>query len=448
MSKEITIRKGLDINLKGVAEKVLCKGVQAQKYAIVPANYHGVTPKMLVKVGDTVKIGTPLFFDKEHPEVLFTSVVSGTVSDVVRGDKRKILAIEITPDGYNECEHFSVTPVKEMSKEQAKELLLKSGLWTSLIKRPFGIIANVDDCPRDIFISGLDTAPLGVDMDFILQDQQENLSTGIEVLSKLTCGKVHLSIGEDATAGALPKIKNAELYIFKGKHPAGNVGTQIAAIDPLAKGEVVWTINPQHVVAIGKLVNTGVLSFEKIISVAGSQVKKPAYHRVISGAQVSSLLNGNLKEGKSRIISGNPLSGTAIGADGYVGFYDNSVSVIEEGDKHEFIGWAMPRLNKFSASRSYFSWLTPKKSYALDTNLNGGPRALVMNGIYDTVMPLDIYPVYLLKAIMAGDIDKMENLGIYEVIEEDFALCEFVCPSKTEWQAELRKGINLMIKEL
>lgn len=448
MSKEITIRKGLDINLKGVAEKVLSKAAVAQKYALCPDNYHGVTPKLLVKVDDKVKVGTPLFFDKENPEVLFTSPVSGTVSDIVRGDKRKILSVEVTPDGANDSEHFEVVSSKSITKDQAKELLLKSGLWPTLVQRPFGIIAKSSDLPRDIFISALDTAPLGVDMDFILQDQAENLLAGIDVLSKLTCGKVHLGVSQDSASGALSKVTNAEVNVFKGKHPAGNVGTQISAIAPLAKGEVVWTINPQHVVAIGRLVNTGVLSFEKIVAVAGSQVKKPSYLKVISGAKVDSLVKGNLKEGQSRLIGGSPLSGSTVCADGYLGFYDNSLSVIEEGNKYQFIGWAMPRLKKFSASHSYFSWLTPNKSYALDTNLNGGPRALVMNGLYDKVMPMDIYPVYLLKAIMAGDIDKMENLGIYEVVEEDFALCEFICPSKVEWQSELRKGISQMIKEL
>lgn len=448
MSKEITIRKGLDINLKGVAGRVLSKAVVAQTYALCPDHYHCVTPKLLVKADDKVKVGTPLFFDKEHPEVLFTSPVSGTVSQIVRGDKRKILSVEVTPDGANESENFGTFSPKEITKDQAKDLLLKSGLWTALIQRPFGIIANSNDCPRDIFISALDTAPLGVDMDFILQDQTENLNAGIEVLSKLTCGKVHFSVGNNGNASALTKVKGAEVYSFTHKHPAGNVGTQIANIKPIAKGEVVWTINPQHVVAIGKLVKTGVLSFEKIVAVAGSQVKKPSYFKIISGATISSIVNGNIIDGENRIISGNVLTGSSVCLNDYIGFYDNLISVIEEGNKYEFIGWALPRLKKFSASRSYFSWLMPKKSYSLDTNLNGGERAIVVNGIYDKVMPFDIYPVYLLKAIMSGDIDKMENLGIYEVIEEDFALCEFICPSKTEWQVELRKGINQMIKEL
>ena len=448
MSKEINIRKGLDIKLVGVAEKVLVKAQPATSYALCPDNYIGVQPKMLVKVDDKVKAGTPLFFDKENPEILFTSPVSGTVAEIRRGDKRKILAVVITADHQDEAETMQPLDTKTATKEQAKELLLKSGLWTTLIQRPFGIIANPKDTPRDIFISALDTAPLGVDMDFILQDQQLNLTAGIELLSKLTDGNVYLSIGQDATAGALPKIKNAQINIFKGKHPAGNVGTQIAAIKPIAKGENVWTIDPSHVVMIGKLALTGTPNFDKIIALAGSQIKKTSYVKITSGAQIESFVANNTQGDNIRLISGNPLTGTKVSLDGYIGFYNNQISAIPEGDYYEMLGWAMPRFHKFSTSRSYGSFLTPNKKYNLDTNLNGGERAFVLNGIYDKVTPIDIYPVYLLKAIMAGDIDKMEQLGIYEVVEEDFALCEFICPSKIEWQSILRQGINQLMKEI
>ena len=448
MSKDINIRKGLDIKLVGIAEKVLVKAPSAKTYALCPDNYVGVKPKMLVKVDDKVKAGTPLFFDKENPEILFTSPVSGTVAEIRRADKRKILAVIIAADDANEAEQLDVIEPKTATKQQAKDLLLKSGLWTALIQRPFGIIANPKDEPRDIFISALDTAPLGVDMDFILQDQQQNLTAGIELLAKLTEGEVYLSIGQDATAGALPKIKNAKISIFKGKHPAGNVGTQIAKIKPIAKGDIVWTIDPSHVVMIGKLALTGIPNFEKTIAVAGSQIKKTSYAKIVSGAQIESFTNNNIEGDNYRLISGNPLTGVKVETDGYVGFYHNVVSAIPEGDYYEFVGWAMPRLGKFSTSRSYASFLTPNKKFDLDTNLNGGERAFVLNGIYDKVTPLDIYPVYLIKAVIAGDIDKMEQLGIYEVIEEDLALCEFICPSKIEWQSILRQGINQLIKEI
>lgn len=448
MSTEITIKKGLDINLKGTAEKVLTKASQAATYALCPDHYIGVTPKLLVKVDDKVKAGTPLFFDKQHPQVLFTSPVSGTVSEIVRGDKRKILAVIITPDNEIVREQFPVETIAQMDAPKIKELLLSAGLWPMITQRPFGIIANPDDSPRDIYISALDTAPLGVDIDFILQDQQTPFALGIEVLQKLTCGKVNLSVSEHATAGTLSKIKNAQIHTFSGKHPAGLVGTQIAATRPIAKGEIVWTIEPQHVVMIGRLFATGQVDFEKIIALAGTQFKKTGYQRVIAGAKINSMIPAGTLADNSRLINGNPLCGQTTSTDQYLSPYGNALCAIPEGNKYEFIGWAMPRFHKFSASHSYFSFLTPKKKYNLDTNLNGGERALVMNGIYEKVMPLDIYPVYLLKAILAADIDKMENLGIYEVIEEDLALCEFICPCKIEWQKTLREGINLMIKEL
>lgn len=446
MSKVIKLRKGLDINLIGSAERVIAKAAEATSYALVPSDYIGITPKLLVKADDPVKAGSPIFFDKENPEVLFTSPISGKVSEIVRGEKRKILAITITPDGKMGSEKFA-TAGKGTTAEAAKELLLKSGLWTTLIQRPFGIIANSKVTPRDIFITGTDTAPLAADLNFIMQDQKANIEAGISLLSTLTSGKVHLTVGPNDTQ--LSKIANAELHTIHGKHPAGNVGVQIAHIKPIAKGETVWSVNIQHVAMIGRLALTGSVDMSKIIAVAGSEINKPQYLKIISGASIASIVKGNIKTGsKARLISGNPLSGTKVAADGYLGFYHNQLSAIPEGDTFEAFGWAMPRFGKLSYSRSYFSWLTPGKKYNLDTNTNGGERAFVMNGIYEEVLPMDIYPVYLLKAVMAGDIDKMEALGIYEVVEEDLALCEFICPSKIEWQSTLRQGINLMIKEL
>ncbi|MFI3294431.1 MAG: Na(+)-translocating NADH-quinone reductase subunit A [Rikenellaceae bacterium] len=446
MSSVITIKKGLDIKLQGEAEKTLAKAAMASSYAICPDQYIGVTPKLLVKAEDTVKVGTPLFFDKSNPEILFTSPVSGTVKEIQRGEKRKILSVVITPDGEMSSETFAVKPIAETSVEEIKELMLKSGLWPSLIQRPFGLIANPQETPRDIYVSALDTAPLAVDVNFILQNQRESFQAGLDALSKLTSGEVHLSIGSDVSTGTLSQVKGAAIHSFAGKHPAGLVGTQIAMTKPIAKGETVWTIEPQHVVMIGKLMLSGKVDFEKIVALAGSQFKKNHYVRVISHAAIDSVASG--VEDNSRLINGNPLSGRKIDKGGYVGFYGNAICAIPEGDYFEFVGWAMPRFKKFSASRGYFSWLTPKKKYDLDTNINGGERAFVMNGIYEDVTPMDIYPVYLLKAVMAGDIDKMENLGIYEVIEEDLALCEFICPSKIEWQQTLRDGITKMIKEL
>ncbi|MCC8062649.1 MAG: Na(+)-translocating NADH-quinone reductase subunit A [Rikenellaceae bacterium] len=457
MSKVIKLRKGLDINLVGAAERVLTKCPAAASYALVPDHYRGVTPKLLVKVGDKVKAGSPLFFSKENPEVLFTSPVSGEVSAVNRGDKRKILSVVVTPDGQNQSENFDVCPLAELTRDRVKETMLRAGFWPMLIQRPFGIIAKTDATPKAIFISGLDTAPLAPDLNFLVQDQGEHIIAGLEVLKKLTDGKVHLTVGTDTTAGVLSRIKQAEVHHIEGPHPAGNVGVQIAQIDPINKGDVVWTVELQHVAMIGRLFQTGAVDMSKVVALTGSEVVKPHYFKVVSGALITSITDGNLRpktpreERGVRVISGNPLTGLKVEpneVEGYLGFYHNQITVIPEGNKYEFLGWAMPRLNKFSVSHSYFSWLTPKKKYNLDTNLNGGPRAFVQTGIYDKVLPMNIYPLYLIKAIMAGDIDKMENLGIYEILEEDVALCEFIDPSKNEWQATVSQGIELMIKEL
>ncbi len=448
MSKVIKLRKGLDIHLLGTAERVLTKSTDAADYALVPDHYQGVIPKLLVKAGDPVKAGTPLFFDKEHPEVLFTSPVSGTVSAINRGDKRKIESIVVVPDGAGESETFDVKGQADLSADQLKELLLRSGLWPMLIQRPFGIIARTDTTPKTIFVSGIDTAPLAPDLNFLVQDQGEQLIAGLEALKKLTPGKVHLTVGVDTTAGVLSRVKQVEVHPIEGPHPAGNVGVQIAQIDPIAKGDIVWTIDLQHVAIIGRLLLTGKVDMTKIIALAGSEVAKPHYYRVISGTNLGKILEGNLRSSNVRIISGNPLTGSAVASNGYLGFYHNLVSVLPEGDNYELFGWIMPRFKKFSTSRSYFSWLTPGRRYRLDTNFNGGERAFVLNGIYERVLPMDIYPVYLLKAILAKDIDKMEQLGLYEIIEEDVALCEFIDPSKIEWQQIVRQGIDLMIKEL
>lgn len=448
VEKVIKIKKGANIELVGGAEKVLTKSSPSALYALVPDNFIGVTPKMLVKQGDVVKTGSPLFFDKAHPEVLFTSPVCGTVHEVVRGDKRKIMAVTVEPNGSVDSEQFAVLGASD-TREQVKELLLQSGMWPMIIQRPFGVIASSADTPRAIFISGLDTSPLAADLSFLMQDDGDNLTAGIKLLGRLTDGGVHLTIANDTTAGALSKVSGATIHRIEGPHPAGNVGTQIAKVAPIGKGEVVWTVALQHVAMIGRLALTGKCDFSKVVALAGGCVVKPRYYKSVLGAKIKSITEDNLvKNCNARLISGNVLSGHKVDQSDYIGFYDNLITAIPEGDKAEFVGWAMPRLGKLSFSKSYFSWLMPRRKYNLDTNLNGGQRAFVMNGLYEKVMPMDIYPVYLLKAIMAGDIDKMEQLGVYEVIEEDLALCEFVCPSKIDWQSTLRHGIDMMIKEL
>ena len=450
MSKIITLRKGLDINLVGKPQETLAQAPMASEYALSPLDFEGVTPKLLVKVGDRVKAGTALFFNKFNERVLFTSPVSGTVAAINRGEKRKVLSVTVTPDSTQEYESFTAPDLGKATREEIVELLLRSGLWPMLMQRPYGIIANPADTPKAVFVSAFDSAPQAPDYNFVLKGEQRNLQKGIEVLRRLTPGKVHLSVRAHAE-GSMPSLQGVELHTFAGKHPVGNVGVQIHHIDPINRGDIVWTVNIQDLAIIGRLFNEGRVDMTKIIAVAGSEIEHPQYVRVIGGAKVDSIVGGNVKaqkEGDSvRFISGNVLTGTKTSPDGFLGFYANQLTAIPEGDKYELLGWAMPRFKKFSVSRAYFSWLCPRKAYDLDTNMNGGERPFVVTGLYEQYLPMDIYPMYLLKACLAGDIDKMENLGIYEVTEEDFALCEFVDPSKTEIQQIIRDGINLMIKE-
>ena len=450
MSKIIKLNKGLDIKLEGQAASVVVNVPLADTYAVSPLDFEGVTPKLLVKAGDQVKAGTPLFFNKYNERVLFTSPVSGTVEAVNRGEKRKVLSVTVKPDAEQQYEEFAIPDLSSATRDQIVGLLLKAGLWTMIIQRPYGIIADPDDAPKAIFVSAFDSAPLAPDYNFALAGEKAALQRGVEVLKKLTAGKVHVSFRAGAE-GEAATLEGVELYAFAGKHPAGNVGVQIHHIDPVNKGEVVWTVNVQDLATIGRFFSTGKVDRSKVIAVTGSEVAQPQYCRIIDGASIRSIVGGNIKpqaEGESiRYISGNVLTGVKTSLDGHIGYYAHQLTLIPEGDKYELLGWAMPRCNKFSVSRAYFSWLCPKKRYNLDTNLNGGERPFVVTGLYEQYLPMDIYPMHLLKATLAGDIEKMENLGIYEVVEEDFALCEFVAPSKTEMQQIIRDGINLMIKE-
>ena len=450
MSKNIKLRKGLDINLVGRAERTVAERPLAASYAVSPLDYENVTPKLLVKVGDRVKAGNALFFDKNNPRVLFTSPVSGTVSAVNRGEKRKLLNVVVDADAVQEYEQFESTDLGSASREQIVETMLSSGIWTRLVQRPFGLIADPEKKPKAIFVSAFDSAPLAPEYDFVLAGCEKELQRGFDVLARLTDGKVHLS-ALAGREGFVAGIKGVEHHTFEGKHPAGNVGVQIHHIDPVAKGEIVWSMNIQDVAVLGRLFLTGRLDMSKTVAVAGREIDKPQDCRIIAGAPVRSLLDGNVRKQQAgaavRIISGNVLTGRKVEADGYISADADMLTVIPEGDRYELLGWAMPRFHRFSVSRAYFSWICPRKAYRLDTNLNGGERPFVVTGLYEKYLPMDIYPMYLLKAILAQDIDKMESLGIYEVLPEDFALCEFVDPSKIEIQQIVRDGINLMIKE-
>ena len=443
MSKNIKLRKGLDINLAGKAEAILESAPMAKSYAVSPLDYENVTPKLLVKVGDKVEVGTALFFDKNNPRILFTSPVSGVVSAINRGEKRKLLNVAVEPDQQQTVKELKVVDAAKAERSEIVEMLLQSGLWTRIVERPYGVIANPELTPKAIFVSAFDSAPLAPDYNFVLKEEKSAVEAGMAVLARLTDGKVHLS-ARYGNEGYMSEVKGVEYHTFSGKHPAGNVGVQIHHIDRIAKGDIVWTVNIQDVALIGRLVLGGKLDMTKTIAVTGSEAGKCCYKRVISGAAIESLVK---VEGNVRVISGNVLTGRKVAADGYLTADANQLTLIPEGDVYELLGWAMPRFHRFSVSRAYFSWLCPKKEYKLDTNLNGGERPFVVTGLYENYLPMDIYVSYLLKAILVQDLDKMENLGIYEVLPEDLALCEFVDPSKINMQQIVRDGINTMIKE-
>jgi len=448
MSDIIRIKRGLDIRLLGKAEKVFGQPETPELFAVRPTEFPGLVPKLAVKPGDKVKAGTPLFYDKYRTDVKFVSPVSGEVQVVNRGERRRILEVVVKSDNANSAEDFGTINVASAKREEIIEKLLASGLWPFVKQRPYNVIANPSDTPKAIFVSAFDSSPLAPDYDFIVEGHEKEFQAGTEALSKLTEGSVNIGVNNEAASKVFTSVKGAKVTAFEGPHPAGNVGVQIHHVNPINKGEVVWTVQPQEVISIGKLVLEGVYDASRVIALTGSELDKTCYIKTKVGANIKNYVDGNVKEGNLRYISGNVLTGENIGADGYLGSYASQITVIPEGDVAEFMGWAAPGLNKFSVSRTFFTWLCGKKEFQLNANLNGGRRAIIMSGQYDKVLPMDILPEFLLKAILTEDIDKMEQLGIYELAEEDLALCEFVCTSKTEVQKILRQGIDLMIKEM
>jgi Na+-transporting NADH:ubiquinone oxidoreductase subunit A len=449
MKEYIKIKRGLNLKLIGEATKSVLDLPLAEVFAIKPKDFVGLTPKLLVKVGTIVEAGTPLFYDKKNEDILFCSPVSGEVIEIVRGDKRVILEVKILPD--REIKHllFTKSNPSQLSRKEIIKQLLNSGVWPFIRQRPYGIIANPNENPKAIFISAFDTNPLAPDIDFIMSGKESHFQTGIDALQLLTSGKIHLNVRANSSpAPAFSQAQKVQINTISGPHPAGNVGVQIHHIDPINKGEVVWYINPQDVVIMGKLFKEGIYDASRTIAVTGSQLDNPKYYKTVVGSSIKNILTeAGLKKGDNRVISGSILSGTQIQADGYLGFYDSQVTVIPEGNEYEFMGWLAPGFDKFSVSRTFFSWLTPNKKHAINTNLHGEERPFVMTGQYEKVFPMDIYPVQLLKSILIEDIDMMEKLGIYEVIEEDFALCELVCTSKIKSQEIIRHGLDIVRKE-
>lgn len=450
MSNNIKLKKGLALPLVGEAAKKVALEVKPGVVALKPTDFKGLIPKLLVKEGDVVKAGTPLFADKMCPEIMFTSPVSGTVQSIVRGEKRKLLAVTVLSDGAQTSEDFSGNSVAKMSAKEIKDLLLKSGLWTALVQRPYGVVANPGVTPKAIFVSGFSSAPNAADTDFVLEGETANIQEGINALKKMTGVAIHLSVcKQDYSKTPLHRMDNVILHVFDGKHPAGNVGVQIHHINPIRKGETVWTISPVMLSAIGKLFTTGKLDLTRLVAVTGTGVKEPAYVKALPGTAIKDLESLFTGEGEVRYISGDVLSGKNVGLEGFLGFFDNQISTLAEGNYYEMFGWMKPfRFNLFSKSRAYLSFLCCGKKYALDTNTHGGVRPFMFNNIYSDVLPMHLFPVYLAKACLAKDIEKMEQFGIYEVLPEDLATCEFVCPSKIEWQSIIAAGIDLMLKEM
>ncbi|MGB0523029.1 MAG: Na(+)-translocating NADH-quinone reductase subunit A [Flammeovirgaceae bacterium] len=452
MSNTIKLKRGFEINLAGKAEKKIAEA-HPKTFAVKPTDFVGmVRPKVVVQVGDVVKAGTPVLFDKKMEGVMFTSPVSGEVVEINRGAKRKLLEVVILADSHIEHETFkqyTVSEIASLSREDAVETMMSAGVWPQLIQRPYGVIANPEDSPKSIFISTFDSGPLAPDYDTLFNGQDKYFQTGIDILNKFTKGSIHINVNSQAEVSTVfANAKNTQVNKFSGPHPAGNVGVQIHHVDPIGKGDVVWTINPYGVIQIGKLFLEGIYDASKIVAVAGSEVSKPQYYKTHMGAKVNSFLDGNLKQENVRVISGNVLTGEGISKDGYLGYYDHLLSVIPEGDQPRFFatdGWLAPT-SRLSFHRAFglFSFLNPKKEQVLDTNMNGEERAFVMSGVFEKVIPMDILPTFLFKAIMAEDYDEMEALGIYELVEEDIALCEFIDVSKHNLQELLRKGINLL----
>lgn len=469
MSNIINIKKGLDLPLTGKAEYRTCDARNIATYAIKPTDYVGLTPRLLVAEGDVVAAGTALFCDKKDERILFTSPVAGRVKAIVRGEKRLLLAVVVEKDN-------SVVTEPTSKPSTLKEKMLQSGLWTMLRQRPFGTIANPDDTPKAIMVSGFDSAPLAPDFDYALKGREEDFCKGIEALATLTQGPLHLCFrsGQKLMAAANSikgQVANLQIHQVNGPHPAGNIGTQIAHLCPISKGETVWTMNAQDVVVLGHLVKTGEYRPERVIAVAGAEIKDPHYYRIFAGACVENIAKAQtlnpdypkmteatVMKG-SRIISGNVLTGTQIAPDGFVGGYDNMLSIITEGNYYDFMGWLMPGVNKYSFSRTFASGFVPRCMNSIfsmlpkciapkfDTNTHGEVRPLVFTGNFERVFPFDIYPMQLLKACIIGDIELMENLGIYEVEPEDFALCEFIDTSKTDIQPIIRQALETLRKE-
>jgi Na+-transporting NADH:ubiquinone oxidoreductase subunit A len=448
MGKNVKIKRGMDIPLEGKPSTHIHAISSSTTFAIKPTDFKGLVPKLRIKQGEEVRVGDCLFADKKNDKICFTSPVSGEVVEIVRGERRAITAIKILADSAEyKCKEFDTQNYSTKNVDEIKAILLESGLWPFITQRPYGVMADTEVTPKSIHVSGFDSSPLAADLGVSLRGQESQLETGFKILNMLSEGGVYLNLHAKKDNTIYQNIKDVKVSYFDGPHPSGLVGVQINNLDPINKGDVVWTIKPQHVAFIGKLFETGKIDFEQNIVIAGSEVKEPAYYTTRLGASVDSMMNDNYKSENVRVISGNVLTGTKIEKDGYLGFFDNQLTVIPEGNQYELLGWLFPSYARPTLSPSLPISKYLKKTFNVNTNPHGEPRAYVVTGQYEKVLPMDIMPQQLIKAVMAKDLELMENLGIYEVIEEDMALCEFVCTSKINVQQVLSEGLELMAEE-
>jgi Na+-transporting NADH:ubiquinone oxidoreductase subunit A len=449
MSRTYRIRKGVDIRLKGEAEKRYESPAPSNIFAVKPPDFHGLVPKLEVKQGDEIKAGTALFHDKYNAEVKYCSPVSGEVAEVVRGAKRRILEVKIIADQEISYKDFGSFNADSASRDDLLNRMLEGGMWPFVEQRPFAVVANPKVAPKAIFISGFDSSPLAPDPDFVMEGQEADFAAGLKAMVKLADGKpVHLNVTKGSSF--FKAADGVTVNEFSGPHPAGNVGVQIHKIDPINKGDVVWVVKPQDVSNIGRFLSTGNHDVRRNVALTGSEANNTAYFSVRLGYPIASLVDGRMAEGDVRIVSGNPLSGSSVAKDGFLGYRDHQITLLPEGHDPQFFltkGWLGPGFDKFSLSRTFPTWMIPGKKYTLNTNQNGEERAFVMSGEYEKVFPFDIYPVHLLKAIIVNDVDAMEKLGIYEVAPEDFALCEYGCTSKIEAQKIIREGLDTILEE-
>lgn len=454
MSRIQRIKKGADIRLEGRPADTVSKAPSAQVYAVKPPDFLGVITKLTVRQGDSVKAGSTLFYDKKKPSVKYASPVAGTIKDIVRGAKRRILAIEIEADSENSYVDFGVLDVSASNRDQILSRLLESGMFPFFRQRPFDVAANPEDHPRSIHISAFDSSPLAASASVALDGRLADFQQGIDALAKLAGdGGVHLGLRR--SDNALAGVKNCQMTYFEGPHPSGNVGVQIHHTAPLSKGEVVWTISPQDVANLGGLLTSGKYIPSRVVACGGSECKDPQHVLTLSGASIASIIDVPLKAQNGhevRVISGSPLTGDQVSKDGFLGAHHFAIALLPEGHDPKFLltsGWLSLGLGRFSLSKSFLTWLMPKsKVWALDTNMGGEERAFVVSGQYEKVFPMDIHPVHLVKSIIVNDIDSMEKLGIYEVSPEDFALCEYGCTSKIPVQKIVREGLDNLRNEL